>query len=37
MQHVTFDGACVDEDIFDDGYMFDGSSIAGWKAIEAPT
>jgi glutamine synthetase len=25
--------SCVDEDIFADGVMFDGSSIAGWKAI----
>ena len=32
-QHVTFDVAMVDEDIFADGTMFDGSSIAGWKAI----
>jgi glutamine synthetase len=33
MQHVTMDVSCVDEDIFADGVMFDGSSIAGWKAI----
>jgi glutamine synthetase len=32
-QHVTFDVSLVDEDIFADGTMFDGSSIAGWKAI----
>src|ERR1700731_4172116 len=32
-QHVTFDIALIDEDIFTDGTMFDGSSIAGWKAI----
>jgi glutamine synthetase len=32
-QHVTFDVAIVDEDAFADGIMFDGSSIAGWKAI----
>ncbi|NLH83095.1 MAG: type I glutamate--ammonia ligase [Phyllobacteriaceae bacterium] len=32
-QHVTFDVALVDEDIFAEGTMFDGSSIAGWKAI----
>ena len=32
-QHVTFDQSMVDEDIFSDGTMFDGSSIAGWKAI----
>ena len=33
MQHVTFDLALVDEDFLTDGTMFDGSSIAGWKAI----
>ncbi|MEQ8745215.1 type I glutamate--ammonia ligase [Pyruvatibacter sp.] len=33
MQHVTFDTDLVDEDLFADGTMFDGSSIAGWKAI----
>ena len=33
MQHVTFDIDLVDEDFFSDGAMFDGSSIAGWKAI----
>ena len=33
MQHVTIDTAVVDEDLFADGAMFDGSSIAGWKAI----
>ncbi|MCW6507095.1 type I glutamate--ammonia ligase [Lichenifustis flavocetrariae] len=32
-QHVTFDISIVDEDAFSDGVMFDGSSIAGWKAI----
>ena len=32
-QHVTFDISIVDEDTFADGVMFDGSSIAGWKAI----
>ncbi|MGQ0672508.1 MAG: type I glutamate--ammonia ligase [Hyphomicrobium sp.] len=34
MQHVTADVSCVDEDMFQ-GYAFDGSSIAGWKGIEA--
>jgi glutamine synthetase len=34
MQHVTADVSCVDEDMFE-GYAFDGSSIAGWKGIEA--
>ena len=33
MQHVTMDPSIVDEDMFADGTMFDGSSIAGWKAI----
>ncbi len=33
MQHVTFDKSMVDEDLFSEGTMFDGSSIAGWKAI----
>ncbi len=33
MQHVTFDIDVVDEDFLTDGPMFDGSSIAGWKAI----
>ncbi len=32
-QHVTFDVSLIDEEIFDEGTMFDGSSIAGWKAI----
>ena len=32
-QHVTFDQSLIDEDAFADGLMFDGSSIAGWKAI----
>lgn len=33
MQHVTMDVSEVNEDMFADGVMFDGSSIAGWKAI----
>src|SRR6218665_2421284 len=33
LQHVTMDASIVDEDMFADGVMFDGSSIAGWKAI----
>ena len=32
-QHVTIPSFEVDEDFFDDGKMFDGSSIAGWKGI----
>ncbi|MCB1515345.1 MAG: glutamine synthetase beta-grasp domain-containing protein, partial [Hyphomicrobiaceae bacterium] len=35
MQHVTADVSCVDDSLFTDGYAFDGSSIAGWKSIEA--
>ncbi len=35
MQHVTADVSTVDADVFNDGYAFDGSSIAGWKSIEA--
>ncbi|MGB7432027.1 MAG: type I glutamate--ammonia ligase [Ahrensia sp.] len=33
LQHVTMATEVVDEDMFADGVMFDGSSIAGWKAI----
>ena len=33
LQHVTLDASIVNEDLFEDGAMFDGSSIAGWKAI----
>ncbi len=32
-QHVTIPASGVDDSFFDDGKMFDGSSIAGWKAI----
>ena len=32
-QHVTYDLSLVDEEFLTDGTMFDGSSIAGWKAI----
>jgi glutamine synthetase len=32
-QHVTVPAHTVAEDIFEDGKMFDGSSIAGWKGI----
>ncbi len=32
-QHVTLPVSAVDEDLFEDGKMFDGSSIAGWKGI----
>ncbi len=33
MQHVTMEASLMDADAFEDGIMFDGSSIAGWKAI----
>ncbi|WP_433934281.1 type I glutamate--ammonia ligase [Brevundimonas diminuta] len=33
VHHVTFDIGMVDEDFLEEGTMFDGSSIAGWKAI----
>lgn len=33
-QHVTIPAGGVDEDFFDGGKMFDGSSIAGWKGID---
>ncbi|RUO18892.1 glutamate--ammonia ligase [Aliidiomarina haloalkalitolerans] len=32
-QHVTIPVSQIDEDFFEDGKMFDGSSIAGWKGI----
>ena len=34
LQHVTVCADQVDEDFLDEGFMFDGSSIAGWKSIE---
>ena len=34
-QHVSIPAHQVDADFFEDGKMFDGSSIAGWKGIEA--
>ena len=33
MQHVSFHKDMVDASFFEDGQMFDGSSVAGWKAI----
>ncbi len=33
-QHVTVPAHQVDEDMLNDGKMFDGSSIAGWKGIQ---
>jgi glutamine synthetase len=35
LQHVTIVADLVDEDFLEEGFMFDGSSIAGWKSIEA--
>ncbi|HEY8246195.1 MAG TPA: type I glutamate--ammonia ligase [Hyphomicrobium sp.] len=35
MQHVTAHASTVGEDTFQEGYAFDGSSIAGWKGIES--
>jgi glutamine synthetase len=32
-QHVTVPSHSVDASVFEDGKMFDGSSIAGWKGI----
>lgn len=32
-QHVTIPAKLVDEDFFEEGKMFDGSSISGWKGI----
>ncbi len=34
LQHVTVIADEVDEDFLDEGFMFDGSSIAGWKSID---
>jgi len=33
LQHLTMDATIVDEEMLNDGVFFDGSSIAGWKAI----
>ena len=32
-QHVTIPASVIDDDFFENGKMFDGSSIAGWKGI----
>ena len=34
LQHVSILGDGVDQDLLDDVWMFDGSSIAGWKSID---
>ena len=33
LQHLTMDSTIIDEEMLDEGVFFDGSSIAGWKAI----
>ena len=33
-QHVTVPASVADDDFFENGKMFDGSSIAGWKGID---
>ena len=33
MQHVSQHVSTIDDESLDEGFMFDGSSIAGWKAI----
>ena len=33
LQHLTMDSTIVDDEMLNDGVFFDGSSIAGWKAI----
>ena len=32
-QHISVPSSELDEDVFESGKMFDGSSIAGWKGI----
>jgi glutamine synthetase len=34
LQHVTVMADLVDADFLEEGFMFDGSSIAGWKSID---
>ena len=33
-QHITLPISCIDEKFFEQGKMFDGSSIAGWRGID---
>ena len=33
LQHLTMDATIVDNEMLEKGVFFDGSSIAGWKAI----
>jgi glutamine synthetase len=35
MHHVTQDVSTIDDEVFSDGIMFDGSSISGWKDISS--
>ncbi|MEP5484964.1 MAG: glutamine synthetase, partial [Parasphingorhabdus sp.] len=32
-QHLSMCAEVIDEDVLEEGFMFDGSSIEGWKAI----
>lgn len=34
-QHISYPASSIDEEVLEEGKMFDGSSIAGWKGIEA--
>ena len=36
-QHVSLPSTAVDDDFFEEGKMFDGSSIAGWKVLMSQT
>ena len=33
-QHISLPISCIDEKFFEQGKMFDGSSIAGWRGID---
>lgn len=33
-QHISLPASCIDEKFFEQGKMFDGSSIAGWRGID---
>ena len=33
LQHLTMDSTAVNDEMLNEGVFFDGSSIAGWKAI----
>ena len=33
LQHLTMDSTIVDDEMLNEGVIFDGSSIAGWQAI----